>query len=189
MNLIFKNKKLISTVMRRYMSTSNKILPNKFSDLFLPNNNYHYVDKTSIIPKLLENNNTDVILRPDLSGKTFNLEILKFFLTSARYLNENIDGNSCLEFFKKTEIYKNKIFFDQHFSKYPIISFNFNELDQNNLRDNIEKFKYMLKTQIQQIYHYNDISHLSEFDVKMLEIFLWRDRTDTVQHLTNEVKE
>jgi hypothetical protein len=151
---IFNTKSTILKFNKVFFSTV-KSLPSKFTDFFLPNANYHNIDRTQLIAKLLENNNTELVLRPENFGKSFNLEMLRFFLQSSRYLNETIDGTRCLEFFKKTEIYKNKPFFDTYFAKYPVVALNFEQLDEATFKDNIEKFKHLLKTHFNQLQYYD----------------------------------
>jgi hypothetical protein len=173
----YSNYKL-SYLNKYFSSTLNKPLPSKFSDLLSTGMNYQFIDRTAILNKMLESKNTELILRPDNFGKTFNLEMLRFFLQSSRYINEDIDGHKCLEFFKRTEVYRDKPFFDEHFSKYPVVAFNFEELDEATFDDNIEKFRQLLASQLHQLYYYDGINNLSDIDKKLLEGYLTK-RDDT----------
>jgi hypothetical protein len=161
----FYNKNL-----RKFSSTS---LPNKFTDLLKADANHYFLDRTLFISKAFENNNIDLILRPGGFGKTFNLNMLKHF---AQNTNLSRNKENLRRFFEGSDISKNTNFFEQHFLKHPVIAFNFEELDQTTYKDNIEKFKYLLNSQIQNLFYTENISNLSDTDKKTIEEFLLNNK-------------
>ncbi len=155
----------------KQFSLQNSSSPDRFINYFLKPNHYSYKDNTKFISQILNDNFTEIILSPANTGKTFNLEAFKYFSSCSSLIQERVDINSREEFFKSTEIYSTH---KEHFNKYPMITINLKELDQNNFEDNMEKFKYMVTLQFEQILEYMNNSYSSDnklpsIDMKAIE--------------------
>lgn len=181
---------------KHFCSNINKNIanyPNRFVDYFLKPGVYTYVDKTQLIEKVFENNFTEVILRPNSFGKTFNLETIKYFIANNKLIDERVDINMREEFFKNTNIFKNQTFVQNHFNKYPVIYLNFKELDQNNFKDNLEKFKLMVAFQFEQILQYLNApeykNSLTPIDNKNIEEFFINYKNFNDHNAINSAKE
>lgn len=163
--------------------------PNRTIDYFINPQSYLFIDKTKFFEKILSNNQNDLIYQPDSFGKTFNLEMFRYFVSDIDKVDNTIEKQKRKDFFEKTEIFKNKNLVDKHFAKHPVIYLNFKELDENNFEDNIEKLKFMLNSQIQQIFQYEKISSLNKFEIKLFEEFLNNFNHKNLHFISNVPKE
>ena len=163
---------------KNYSSPNNKTLvkeyPVRFIDYFLKPSYYNYIDNSLFIEKILKNNFTELILFPENYGKTFNLETLRFFLSSNSLIDERVDKQMRTNFFENTRIL-NTHTYNTHFGKYPVVTINFRELDQNNYKDNVEKFRFLVNLQFEQILQYLQSKEhkdsLTNIDIKNIEDF------------------
>jgi hypothetical protein len=178
------------------INTQTINFPNRIIDYFLKPNYYSYIDKTLFIPKLIESNSNELIFRPNSFGKTFNLDILRYFLSSNKLIDERVDEGMRLDFFKKTQIFQNNSeFFNRNFSKFPVIYINFKELDQTTYKDNIEKFRFLLNLQFEQILQFSDpehklkVSSLTSNDLKNIEDFFNHYKQLNDMSLINSTKD
>jgi len=173
-NLILKKFLFKNRTIKSFCSF-NKIqeieFPNRSIDYLINPNKFTYIDKTKFFEEILSNTNTEIFYQPDSFGKTFNLEIFRFFVNNLNKIENGIDKIKRKEFFEKTEVFKNKELIEKHFQKHPVIYLNFKELDEKNFLDNIEKFKQMLNTQIEQIFQYESSKDLKSFELKIFEEF------------------
>jgi hypothetical protein len=187
---------LFSSTLKKNFSassaTQNKFYPDRFVNYFLKPEYYTYLDNTKFIEKIFDNNFTELILAPENHGKTFNMETLKYFLSSNDLIEERVDKEGRLNFFKKTNLYQDKNFFNTHFAKYPVIMINFKELDQNNYTDNIEKFKFLVALQFEQVLQFLKGEHqenLTSIDMKNIEEFFSNYKNYSEHHLINSCKD
>lgn len=165
--------------------------PERFIDYFIKPNVYKFIDRTEFIENALIDNNLEVIYQPKNYGKTFNLKLLKYFLSCYEQQEEKVSLNSKYEFFKNTKIYKsNNFLFESHFSKYPVIYLNFKELDQTSYNDNIEKFKILLYGQFEMIFQFKDFGlQLNDFEKKFIEDFFKNYRNFNYVQIFSAFKE
>ena len=163
--------------------------PERTVDYFINPNKYNYLDKTKYFENILSNNKTEIFYQPDSFGKTFNLEMFRYFISDVKKVDDCIDIKKREEFFKNKQIFQNSEIVQNHFSKHPVIYLNFKELDENNFEDNMEKFKLILNTQIEQIFQYESKNNLDKFEMKICEEFLNNTKTSNLQFLTNLPKE
>jgi len=184
-----QNKKSFSTTQNK---TNTGIYPDRFIDYFLKPSFYNYRDNTLFIEKILQNNFTELILFPENYGKTFNLETLRFFLSSNILIDERVDKQMRIDFFSKTKIFYTPTFNSQ-FAKFPVVSINFRELDQNNYRDNVEKFRFLLNLQFEQVLQYMQSKehkeNLTHIDIKNIEEFFFNYKNYKETLLFNSCKD
>lgn len=186
-NILFKKNSI--KYFSNKSSPNDLLFPDRSIDYFLSPNKYAYIDKTKFIEKVISNNNTEIYHQPDSFGKTFNLEILRYFLSDLNKIDNVIDKSKRKQFFEKTEIFNNKELVEKHFQKHPIIYLNFKELDERNFEDNIEKLKLLINTQIDQIFQYENAKNLTSFELKIFEEFISNMRNVSHQLLVNMPKE
>jgi hypothetical protein len=189
--------KLFNSLTKKSFSSSQNnhnipIYPDRFIDYFLKPSFYNYKDNTLFIDKILQNNFTELILFPENYGKTFNLETLRFFLSSNILIDERVDKQMRIDFFSKTKIFSTTTFNSQ-FAKFPVISINFRELDQNNYRDNVEKFRFLLNLQFEQVLQYMQSKehkeNLTNIDIKNIEEFFFNYKNYKETLLFNSCKD
>jgi hypothetical protein len=177
----------------RNFSTRNGSLvyPDRFVNYFLKPDYYAYQDNSLIIEKIFNNNFTECILAPQNYGKTFSLETMKYFLSSNNLVEEKVDKSSRYNFFKNLKI-QNWNDFNAHFANYPVVSFDFSTLDCSSHTDNLEKFRYMVALQYEQVLQYLHKEEYSKkitsVDVKLIEEFFEGFKTSNETYLINSCK-
>lgn len=170
-------------------SSNDIIFPDRSIEYFINPNKYTFIDKTKFIEKALSNTNTEIYYQPNSFGKTFNLDILKYFLSDLNKVDNIVDKSKRKTFFEKTEIFNNKDLVEKHFQKHPVIYLNFKELDEKKFEDNIEKLKLLLNSQVDQIFQYEAAKDLNAYELKIFEEFLSNIKSVSNQFLTNMPKE
>ncbi len=190
---LFKKNYLRANNRFKFFSTNNITnelkFPNRSIDYFLNQNNYAYIDKTLFFEKVLNNTNTEIFYQPDSFGKSFNLDLFRFFISNLKRIDNIVDYNKRIQFFEKTEIYKNQTLIQNHFLKHPVIYLNFKELDEIKFEDNIEKLKLILNSQIEQIFQNENYKSLNNYELKVIEDFISNIKTIDSQFLTYMPKE
>jgi hypothetical protein len=174
LNSILKKKftKLNTNIITNSITQNTKInLPTRTIDYFLEPEKFTFFDNTNFIKNILSNTNTEIIYQPESYGKTFNLEILRYFLSNNNKLDNILSIKKREEFFEDKKIFENKDLKEKFFGKYPIVYINFKELNERNFNDNIEKLKFLLNTQISQIFESDDFKILNSLEVKIFEDF------------------
>jgi hypothetical protein len=193
------HKHLLRRTLNKNFCTStasiNKVYPERFVNYFLKPNHYNYLDNTKFMENIFDNNFTELILAPENHGKTFNMETLKYFLSSNEFIEEKVTREDRLNFFKKTNLFKESNFFNMHFAKYPVITINLRELDQNDYKDNIEKFKFLVALQFEQVLQFikgeqkETKDNLTYIDMKNIEEFFSNYKNYSENHLINSCKD
>ena len=91
-------------------------------------NNYYYVDKTSALKSVFEDDSSQVLLitRPPYFGKSLTMSMFNSFL-SLNYADPN-DLSGHIKLFNDKEIYKDKAFCNKFMGKYPVIFISFKEV-------------------------------------------------------------
>ena len=91
-------------------------------------NNCYYVDKTSALKTVFQDDPSQVLLitRPPYFGKSLTMSMFNSFL--ALNLHDPNDLSRHIELFKDKEIYKDKEFCDKFMGKYPVIFISFKEV-------------------------------------------------------------
>lgn len=124
-------------------------------------NDYYYVDKTSLVKELLDGRSkVSLFMRPRRFGKTLSLSMLKYFFEQAFDDNGNTIDNSSL--FTGLKIMKDGKAYTEHMGRYPVISLSLKSTKQ----PDFELAYTMLKRQIAEEFrrHRNIADSLEESD-------------------------
>ena len=99
-----------------------------FSYEAIVKNNCYYVDKTSALKTVFQDDPSQVLLitRPPYFGKSLTMSMFNSFL--ALNTDDPNDLSRHIELFKDKEIYKDKEFCDKFMGKYPVIFISFKEI-------------------------------------------------------------
>jgi len=172
LNHILKKEFSKSNIIINSINSNTKInFHTRSIDYFLQPEKFTFFDNTNFIKNILTNTNTEIIYQPESFGKTFNLEILRYFLSNNNKLDNILTIKKREEFFEDKKIFENKDLKENYFAKYPTIYLNFKELDERNFDDNIEKLKFLLNSQISQIFDSEEYKNLNNLEVKIFEDF------------------
>ena len=129
---------------RNIQKIENKLFSSRLLDYFLNPNRYIYFDKSDILTKFVEDNFTDIIIKPPNSGKSFSLGLLKFFLSN------NITNTNT--FFDNHKAFNSNITTLQRFySQYRVITLNLQDLDANTFETNLEILRDQIVTNYEQV--------------------------------------
>jgi hypothetical protein len=102
--------------------------------------NFDFVDKSLLIPEII--NGAEVILftRPRRFGKTLNMSMLRYFFT------QEVDGQSTKELFYHLKVAKTGENVLQHQGKYPVIFLTFKDIKETSFEKAYEKiYKLIVK--------------------------------------------
>lgn len=180
---------LYSNSIRKFSSKSG-VYPDRFVNYFLKPEFYTYQDNSQIIEKIFNNNFTECILAPQGYGKTFSMETLKYFLSCNSLIEEKVDKQTRYNFFKNLKVH-NWTEFNSHFANYPVISLNFSELDCSSHLENLEKFRFMVALQFEQVLQFlnkEENSPLTTIDLKSIDEFFANFKSYNETHLLNACK-
>ena len=166
--------------------TTKLLFPERTLDLFLYPDKYQYVDKTCIIPRILDNNQTEIILRPDGFGKSTNLNIIRYFLSNNKLLDDSVDITSREAFFKYKKVNNINGDSSKYFNKYPVIMLNLKELDGKDYEENIDKIRNLLYTEYEQILQYDDLSLTTSSKLSIIEKKKILEFFDNYSHIPGE---
>ena len=118
-----------------------------------------FIDKTMLIKYVLICPYTTIlILKPQRWGKSFNLSILKYFLTIDQ---KNVHSDLSAYHFK---IMDNKTYFNQHFKKYPLIYIDLYSITSGNLDSIHRKIRLCISKAFLSHYHLIESDKLMCFE-------------------------
>jgi len=124
--------------------TENRDFSNRLLDYFINPNRYTYFDKSDILSKFVEDNYTDIIIKPPNYGKTFSLNLLKYFLSN-NLTNNNIFFESKKGFNSSITSLKN------FYSNYKVIKLNLSELESASYESNLDLLREQILSNYDQI--------------------------------------
>ncbi len=121
----------------------------------LKSGNYYYVDKTLLIKDIFESGKAVLVTRPRRFGKTLNLSMLRYFLTS-----DDTTNNANL--FVDTQIWKHKSYRDLQ-GQFPVIFISFKDITQPTYEVLLEEIAYAIQVE------FLKFSYLLEGDILEIE--------------------
>ncbi len=128
--------------------------------------NKYYVDKTSFIKNILDEN-VALFTRPRRFGKTLTMSMLKYFF-EMNYDNPS-DISTTQELFKDLDISKDTEFCKKHMGQYPVIFLTLKEVKGDNFRIAISKFAQIIYEEWSRFSDIiNNNSSLISEDIKLL---------------------
>ena len=142
----------------------------------LLDNNYYYVDKTSLIEDVLSDK-VMLYTRPRRFGKTLNLSMLYYFFSNKEKENSYL--------FERLNISKNKEIL-KHQNQYPVIFLTLKDMQYLNFEDQKKQFAILIKELILKNIELLDSSIIDEADYNILNDFRFL-KPDEVQ-LKNSLK-
>ncbi len=127
-----------------------KLVPIGISDFKeLKSGNYYYVDKTMLIKDVFESGKAVLVTRPRRFGKTLNLSMLRYFLTS--------DSNNA-DLFVDTQIWAHESYRDLQ-GQFPVIFITFRDITQSTYENMLKKIAYAIADEFERF------SYLVEGDI------------------------
>ena len=142
----------------------------------LLDNNYYYVDKTSLIEDVLSDK-VMLYTRPRRFGKTLNLSMLYYFFSNKEKENSYL--------FERLNISKDKEIL-KHQNQYPVIFLTLKDMQYLNFEDQKKQFAILIKELILKNIELLDSSIIDEADYNILNDFRFL-KADEVQ-LKNSLK-
>ena len=127
----------------------------------LLDNNYYYVDKTSLIEDVLSDK-VMLYTRPRRFGKTLNLSMLYYFFSNKEKENSYLFEG--LNILKDKEILK-------HQNQYPVIFLTLKDMQYLNFEDQKKQFAILIKELILKNIELLDSSIIDEADYNILNDF------------------
>lgn len=134
------------------MPTKTNLVCTASSDFSITVQTASFVDKTVMIKEFMEGYEMVMITAPRRFGKSTNLDMIKRFceLTVDEKGNRvptNLTTNYELFTRNNLNIYKyNRVFFDNHFGKFPVIHLDFKMLSCTSYKSFIVTFKHLINT-------------------------------------------
>jgi hypothetical protein len=143
-----------------------------------------FIDKSLFIKEILDNEPVvaSVITRPRRFGKTFNLSMLRHFLTP------EVIGIPTKDMFKDLKIAQAGSAYMDHQGKYPVIFVTFKSIDDSNFESAYEKIQLLISDVYEQHQYLLDSPKLSEHDKKIYKIILETDAGNNPSLITESLK-
>jgi len=139
----------------------NIIFSNRLLDYFINPNRYTYFDKSEILSKFVEDNYTDIIIKPPNCGKTFSLNLLNYFLSN------NLTNNNI--FFESKKVFNSTISsLKSFYSNYKVIKLNLSELESASYEANLDLLREQILSNYDQILPLVNENSLSNFERQQL---------------------
>ena len=135
-------------------------------------NNYYYVDKTSALKSVFEDDWSQVLLftRPPYFGKTLTMSMFNSFL-SLNYDDPN-DLSGHIKLFNDKEIYKDKAFCNKFMGKYPVIFISFKEVKGGTFKEAYKKIVKEIFTLVSSFNFLQTSPKLDDYDKQILNDLL-----------------
>ena len=135
-------------------------------------NNCYYVDKTSALKTVFQDDPSQVLLitRPPYFGKSLTMSMFNSFL--ALNTDDPNDLSRHIELFKDKEIYKDKEFCDKFMGKYPVIFISFKEVKGKTWKIAYEKTAKEIYSLTSGFCFLKTSSKLDEYDKQILNYLL-----------------
>ena len=163
---ILTNDFIEDNLVKKVDNIRKKSFSCRLLDYLISPNKYNYIDKTSVISTFTQDNYTDIIIKPPNFGKSFSLNLLKYFMTKSKF-----DSKS---FFEGKAI--NPL--QASFNNCCVISLNLGELDGRTFESNIEKFNQQVISNYDLIIPFLSDELISSFDKGYIK--------DTLEKLNSE---
>lgn len=135
-------------------------------------NNYYYVDKTSALKSVFEDDSSQVLLitRPPYFGKSLTMSMFNSFL-SLNYADPN-DLSGHIKLFNDKEIYKDKAFCNKFMGKYPVIFISFKEVKGGTFKEAYKKIVKEIFTLVSSFNFLQTSPKLDDYDKQILNDLL-----------------
>ena len=146
-------------------------------------NNCYYVDKTSALKTVFQDDPSQVLLitRPPYFGKSLTMSMFNSFL--ALNTDDPNDLSRHIELFKDKEIYKDKEFCDKFMGKYPVIFISFKEVKGKTWKIAYEKTAKEIYSLTSGFCFLKTSSKLDEYDKQILNHLLDFDYLSDLDNL------
>ena len=149
-------------------------------DYFINPTRYHYIDKTDIISRFVQDNYTDVIIKPPNYGKSFSLNLLKYFLTN--------NTKQMKQFFQEKSV--DHLHIPEN--SYQVITLNLGELDGHTLETNLEKLHQQVISNFDILFELLSNNSVSSYEkdhiLNMFEKLKTADRNTLIYSVKNIAK-